>query len=100
MTRARARAARAGTHTWHGGIYLIENEPYASCGNRPIAAILSEVKVPEKQQAESVGARILDAAIVVFLFLFAVSAPHSIAATQASWLIGMLLWLVRFAFRP
>jgi len=58
------------------------------------------VKVPEKQQAESVGARILDAAIVVFLFLFAVSAPHSIAATQSSWLIGMLLWLVRFAFRP
>lgn len=46
------------------------------------------------------GARILDAAIVVFLFLFAASAPHSIAATQSSWLIGMLLWLVRFLFRP
>ena len=56
--------------------------------------------MPEKQQAESMGARILDAAIVVFLFLFAVSAPHSIAATQTSWLIGMLLWLIRFAFRP
>src|ERR1700730_3232961 len=83
-----------------GGVYLIENDPQASCGNRPTAAILSAVKVPEKQQAESVGARILDAAIVVFLFLFAVSAPHSIAATQTSWLIGMLLWLVRFAFRP
>ena len=56
--------------------------------------------MPEKQQAGSMGARILDAAIVVFLFLFAVSAPHSIAATQSSWLIGMLLWLIRFAFRP
>jgi len=56
--------------------------------------------VPEEQQAKSVGARILDAAIIVFLFLFAVSAPNSIAATQASWLIGMLLWLVRFAFHP
>jgi len=56
--------------------------------------------VPEKQSATSVGARVLDGAIVVFLFLFAVSAPISIAATQASWLIGMLLWLVRFAFRP
>lgn len=56
--------------------------------------------MPEEQQAESVGARVLDAAIVAFLFLFAVSAPNSIAATQASWLIGMLLWLVRFAFHP
>lgn len=58
------------------------------------------MKVPEEQQASSVVARILDAAIIVFLFLFAASAPNSIAATQSSWLIGMLLWLVRFAFRP
>ena len=56
--------------------------------------------MPEKQQAGSVVARILDAGIVTFLFLFALSAPNSIAATQASWLLGMLLWLVRFAFRP
>lgn len=56
--------------------------------------------MPEKHQAKSVGARVLDAAIIVFLFLFAVSAPNSIAATQTSWLIGMLLWLVRFVFRP
>lgn len=56
--------------------------------------------MPEQQLGRSVAARVLDTAIVVFLFLFAVSAPNSIAATQASWLIGMLLWLVRFAFRP
>jgi O-antigen ligase len=44
--------------------------------------------------------RLLDGAILTFLFLFAAAAPNSIAATQTAWLIGMLLWLVRFAFRP
>lgn len=42
----------------------------------------------------------LDGAIVAFLFLFAVAAPISIAATQGAWLIGLALWLVRFALRP
>ncbi|MDQ2976949.1 MAG: hypothetical protein M3R69_16255, partial [Acidobacteriota bacterium] len=46
------------------------------------------------------AARVLDGAILAFLFLFAAAAPNSIAATQTAWLIGMLLWLVRFAFRP
>src|SRR5688572_27741183 len=58
------------------------------------------MKESEEQQPASLGARVLDAAIIVFLFLFALSAPNSIAATQTSWLIGMLLWLLRFAFRP
>jgi hypothetical protein len=30
----------------------------------------------------------------------AVSAPHSIAATQIAWLCGMLFWVLRFIFRP
>lgn len=55
---------------------------------------------PKEQQEKSVGARLLDAAIIVFLFLFAASAPNSIAATQTCWLVGGLLWLLRFAFRP
>lgn len=58
------------------------------------------MKIPEDQSAKSTGAKLLDSAILVFLFLFAASAPNSIAATQSAWLIGMLLWLVRFAFRP
>lgn len=45
-------------------------------------------------------AKLLDGAIVVFLFLFVAAAPNSIAATQSAWLIGMALWLARFAFRP
>lgn len=42
----------------------------------------------------------LDVAIVAALFLFTVSAPISIAATQGAWLLGMLFWIVRFAFYP
>jgi len=30
----------------------------------------------------------------------AVSAPHSIAATQIAWLCGMLFWVLRFIFQP
>ncbi|MGH9871148.1 MAG: O-antigen ligase family protein [Pyrinomonadaceae bacterium] len=45
-------------------------------------------------------AKVLDAAIVTFLFVFAAAAPNSIAATQSAWLIGLGLWLARFAFRP
>lgn len=58
------------------------------------------MKKPEEQPTKSTGAKVVDAAIVVFLFLFVASAPNSIAATQTSWLVGMFLWLVRFAFRP
>lgn len=36
----------------------------------------------------------------VFLVLMVVSAPHSIAATQTAWLIGMLFWISRMFFTP
>ena len=42
----------------------------------------------------------LDRAVVGCLFAFALCAPHSIAATQAAWLLGMVLWLARFFVRP
>lgn len=42
----------------------------------------------------------LDRAIIFWLFVFALSAPHSIAGAQASWLCGMLFWAGRFLFRP
>ena len=34
------------------------------------------------------------------MFLFAVAAPNSIAATQTAWLLGMLFWLLRFLVWP
>ena len=39
-------------------------------------------------------------AIIVCVFLIAVFAPHSIAATQTAWLLGLLFWLLRFAIYP
>jgi hypothetical protein len=42
----------------------------------------------------------LDRVVIGCLFLFAVAAPHSIAATQTAWLVGMFSWMVRFAFYP
>lgn len=37
---------------------------------------------------------------IACIFLIAVFAPHSIAATQTAWLLGVFLWLLRFAFYP
>ncbi len=58
---------------------------------------------PERNKTtveKCLAAKVLDGAIVVFLFVFAAAAPNSIAATQSAWLIGLTLWLLRFAFRP
>ena len=45
-------------------------------------------------------ARWLDQLVIGCLFLFAIAAPHSIAATQTAWLLGMLFWVIRFACYP
>lgn len=44
--------------------------------------------------------RVIENAIIGCVFLIAAFAPHSIAVTQAAWLLGMVLWLLRFAFYP
>lgn len=54
----------------------------------------------EEFEKKPQAAKVLDGAIVAFVFVFAAAAPNSIAATQSAWLIGMALWVVRFAFRP
>ncbi|HEU4769601.1 MAG TPA: O-antigen ligase family protein [Pyrinomonadaceae bacterium] len=38
--------------------------------------------------------------VIACIFLIAIFAPHSIAITQTAWLVGMALWLLRFAFFP
>lgn len=45
-------------------------------------------------------AKLISNGIIVCLFLIALFAPHSVAATQTAWLIGMTLWVARFAFYP
>ena len=42
----------------------------------------------------------LERAVVGCLFIIAVFAPHSIAVTQAAWLLGMALWLARLTIYP
>jgi O-Antigen ligase len=42
----------------------------------------------------------LERAVIACLFLFVAFAPHSIAVTQTAWLLGMLCWMIRFAFYP
>ncbi len=42
----------------------------------------------------------LDRAAFAFLVLLAISAPHSIAATQTAWLAGMLLTVIRLVVAP
>jgi O-Antigen ligase len=51
-------------------------------------------------QPKSLGAQIVDAGIIASLFLFAAAAPNSIAGAQTAWLLGITLWLIRFAFYP
>ena len=57
-------------------------------------------QLPTRPEQKSKIAVWLDRAILFWLFAFAVFAPHSIAATQISWMCGMLFWVVRFLFRP
>lgn len=45
-------------------------------------------------------AKWLDRILIGGLFALAFCAPHSIAATQAAWALGLLVWAVRFAVRP
>lgn len=50
--------------------------------------------------AMQISNRILETGIIACLFLIAIFAPHSIAATQTAWLVGLALWVLRFAFYP
>jgi len=45
-------------------------------------------------------ARLLERVAFVFLVVMVVAAPHSIAATQVAWLIGMLAWVIRLFIKP
>jgi len=42
----------------------------------------------------------IERGIIGCIILISLFAPHSIAVTQSAWLLGMALWLLRFAFYP
>ena len=46
-------------------------------------------------ETQSTVARWLNRALILFLFLYAISLPHSIAAAQISLGVGMILWFAR-----
>lgn len=43
---------------------------------------------------------LLERAVICWLFVFALFAPHSIAVAQSAWVIGAALWLLRFLVHP
>jgi O-antigen ligase len=51
-------------------------------------------------ETSSVVARWLERAAFVFLLLMVATAPHSIAASQSSWLLGLTVTVIRFAIKP
>jgi O-antigen ligase len=63
---------------------------------------LSDAPAGATGDAAAAGAlaRGLERLVVFCLFAFAVSAPHSIAAAEGVWVLGLLAWAARFAFRP
>lgn len=51
-------------------------------------------------ETDNKAARTLERVAFVFLMLMTIAAPHSIAASQTAWILGMLATAVRFAVRP
>ncbi|MDT7540153.1 MAG: hypothetical protein QOE33_57 [Acidobacteriota bacterium] len=54
----------------------------------------------QQDKASGVVASWLERIVVACLFLFAASAPHSIAVAESAWVLGLLAWVARFAFKP
>lgn len=68
-------------------------------GARP-ATNAATLKTEATQNPTPDFSRWLEYATIFWIVVLAVSAPHSIAATQIAWLCGMLCWVLRFAVRP
>jgi O-antigen ligase len=52
------------------------------------------------ENKENNWAKYLDGGIFACLLLTALAAPVSIAATNVGWILGIVLWIVRTAFKP
>jgi hypothetical protein len=51
-------------------------------------------------ETENFRARWLERTAFAFLILMVLFAPHSIAASQTAWLVGMFVWLIRLFLKP
>jgi hypothetical protein len=55
--------------------------------------------IAQVNHESKIGAQ-LERLAFIFLVLMVVAAPHSIAATQTAWILGMLAWIIRFFLKP
>lgn len=62
--------------------------------------LLGHIDEFAETRTESRAAALLDRLAFVFAVLMVLAAPHSIAATQTAWLIGMAAWIARQFVRP
>ena len=51
-------------------------------------------------ETENKRARLLERIAFIFLVIMVLAMPHSIAATQTAWLIGMFAWVIRLFIKP
>ena len=65
-----------------------------------MASIFERLDTLAGIETDNTAARWLERTALVFLILMAVAAPHSIAASQAAWILGMLTTALRFAIAP
>jgi hypothetical protein len=68
--------------------------------NDATAEIVRQRTATSARGAAGVAAVWLERIVTLCLFLFALSAPHSIAVAEGAWILGMLAWAARFALRP
>ncbi|MGB9179482.1 MAG: O-antigen ligase family protein, partial [Pyrinomonadaceae bacterium] len=61
---------------------------------------VTSASVAHGAEREGTFATQLQRALLVFLFLMALCAPHSIAATQIAWSFALLFWMIRLVMRP
>ena len=66
----------------------------------PMQSLLKQLDELTGVETENNFAKWLERIAFIFLTLMVLSAPHSIAATQITWLSGMLAWTIRLFIKP
>ena len=56
--------------------------------------------MPSRNEFDTPVTKWIDRSIIACIFLIVLFSPHSIAASQSAWLLGMTLWLLRLAIYP
>ena len=65
-----------------------------------MSSIRATTERDSREIASGPLARVLDGGVITALFIFVISAPNSIAATQIGWVLGLLFWMLRLTVWP